>query len=311
MAKKIIKWTVIILLGAFFLLWSAVTVGGVYFTVRLRPSDFEDMATLADHPVIPVSIVTEDNVSLSAWYVPKDPERAVILLAGIDSNRRSCVGRAEFFLGEGYSVLLPDLRGSGKSGGGMVTIGWQERKDLIACYQFLREKGHGYIGADGISLGAATICFALPELPDISFVVLESSYDTLANAVRNRLAMFYTPHFIAYPFYVGLAFTIGAPPWRMRPVDFLEHCQAPALIMAGDSEPEIKVSETQSLFDRCASSNKQIHFFAGARHENFLRRYREEYISLMQDFLKNAYKNRKATLSARPCPMPIMLARIY
>ncbi len=285
---KIAKRVAIAVLVGFVVLWSLVTVGGVYFTVRARPADMNDTVVIAGRPVEPVAISTEDGVTLSAWYVKGHPHRAVILLAGIDANRNACVGRAAFYLEEGYSVLLPDLRASGKSGGSAVTLGWRERMDLVACYSFLQNKGYGEIGANGISLGAATICYALPELPDIAFVVLESSYDTLANAVANRLAMFHTPHFIAWPYYVGLSFYTGMPAWRLRPLDFVGQCKAPAFIMAGDAEPELKVEETQALFDQCASPLKELHFFKEGRHQDFLSRYPDEYRDVMCRFLGSA-----------------------
>lgn len=277
-----------VFLAVFLLLWSAVAVGGVYFTVRPRPSDIEDIATLADHPVVPVSIVAEDGVTLSAWYVPAGGDRAVVLLSGIDSNRNASRGHGALYLEHGYSALLPDLRATGKSEGRFVTIGWHERKDLIACFNYLQSLGYEHIGAHGHSLGAATICFAMPELPELAFAVLESSYDTLGNAVRNRLALFHVPHFIAYPYYALLGLTTCSPPWRMRPMDYVGHNAAPTLIMAGDSEPEVKVSDTEAIFARSAAELKRLHFFAGGRHQNFLRHYTDEYKEVLLDFLHEA-----------------------
>ncbi len=281
------KRSLLIVAASFVVLWSLITVGGVYFTVRPRPAVIEDIETLEGRSVESVEIITEDFVRLSAWYATGHPHRAVILLAGIDSNRRACLGRASFYLEEGYSVLLPDLRASGKSDGSAVTLGWRERKDLVACYAFLRERGYHEIGASGISLGAATICFALPELPDLAFVVLESSYDTLVNAVRNRLAIVRAPHFIAYPYYIGLSMYTGAPAWRLRPLDYMEYCTSPTLIMAGDAEVELHVHETQALYEHCAAPYKRLHLFRDGRHQDFLRRYPEEYKELLRDFLQN------------------------
>lgn len=288
--KKWIKRLAFTALALFMVLWSVFTVGGLYFTVRPRTSDFADLETLGGHAVEPVTIAAEDGVNLSAWYVPASSDRAVILLAGIDANRNSCRSRGEFFLEQGFSVLLPDLRASGKSGGKVVTIGWQERKDLVACYNFLTEKGYAHIGADGVSLGAATICYAIPELPGLSFAILESSYDTLISAVRNRLAMFSTPHFIAYPFYVGFSIIARATPWAMQPVDYMKYSTAPTLIMAGDSEKEIPVHETQSLFDNCTAPLKRLHFFKGSGHWDFLGRYTEEYREQVLAFLAEVFK---------------------
>ena len=286
----------------FLLLWAATTVFGVYFTIRPRVAQFEDPATFEERPVEAVTIPTEDGINLSAWYIKADDDRAVILLAGIDGNRTSVQNRGEFFLDRGFSVLLPDLRASGRSEGRAVTIGWQERKDLVACFNFLKDRGHTHIGADGISLGAATICYAMPDLPDLSFAIIESSYDTLVNAVRNRLAMFKTPHFIAYPYYVGFGVVAGVPPWRMRPVDYVVHASAPTLVLAGDSEVEIPVHETQSIYERCAAPLKRLHFFKGAGHWDFLGRYGDEYAQVVDSFLNEAFAGQEMTLVSQRFP---------
>ncbi len=287
------KWALrisVVFLVLFLMLWSVVAVGGVYFTVRPRLSEFEDPETMVNHPVVPVSVVTDDNVTISAWHIPAHPQRAVILLSGIDGNRTSSRSHGEWYLEQGYSVLLPDLRASGRSGGSMVTLGWQERKDLVACFNYMKNAGYTQIGVHGHSLGAATICFALPEIPDATFIVLESSYDTLGNAVRNRLAMYNTPAFIGYPYYALFGLTVGAAPWRLRPLDYMSYAKAPTLIMAGDSEPEIKVSETQALYDRCGADVKRLHYFAGAGHQHFLRRYTEDYQIVLHDFLRTVFE---------------------
>lgn len=288
MSKMIKKLTLIFVL-LFLLLCTVVAVPSVYFTMKPRLRDIEDIPTLAERPVEPVTIMTSDGIALSAWYVSAESDRAVVLLAGIDANRTSSKSRGAFFLERGFSVLLPDLRASGKSEGKMITIGWQERLDLMACFEFLQEQGYGSIAADGVSLGAATITFALPELPDLSFIILESSYDTLTSAVANRLAEYHVPHFIAYPFYAGFGWRAGVNPFSMRPVDFMKHATMPTLILAGDAEVELPVHETQSLYDHCPASLKKLHFFHGAGHWNFLNRYTEEYTAVVEDFLGDVF----------------------
>jgi uncharacterized protein len=294
--KKLLKRVLLGGIVLFMALWSVVTVGGVYFTVRPRPAAIEDVESIAGYAVEPVFIDTADAVRLSAWHVAGEPNgRAVILLAGIDANRYACMGRAEFYLKEGYSVLLPDLRASGKSGGDAVTLGWCERMDLVACYAFLKGKGYDFIGVNGISLGAATICYALPELPDLSFLVLESCYDTIPNAVCNRLAMYHAPPFIAWPFYLGLSYFTGAPAWRLAPVDFVKYCEAPALIMAGDAEKELKVSETQAIFEQCDAPKKHLHLFKEGRHQDFLSKYLMSIRSCCVPFLRKLPYHRKGS----------------
>ena len=82
-----------------------------------------------------VAIAASDGISLRGWYYtpwpkPETPVVAsVILLHGVGSNRGDMVALGYLFLREGYSVLEPDLRGHGESGG-LATYGVLEERDV-------------------------------------------------------------------------------------------------------------------------------------------------------------------------------------
>ncbi len=268
---------------AFF--WLFLTVAGAHVATMSYPSEVRAETEFAGHPAVPVTLETVDGVALSGWHVVADEERAVLLLHGISSNRRQMNRRAELFARLGYSSLLYDARGHGESGKARVTMGWNERRDLAAAYQYLRDCDYTCIGVDGVSMGAATAAMACGDL-DFDFVILESCYDTLDHAWRNRLALVRVPHVITYPLRWLFERRIGARAKEIEPLRFLEQCTAPTLILGGDSELEIKVSETQSLYDRCAAEQKRIHFFRGAGHDNFASRYSEEFQRVVTGFLE-------------------------
>jgi uncharacterized protein len=74
-------------------------------------------------PAEDVAIRAEDGVQLEAWYFPA-PHRngsGVVLLHGMADNREGVAGYAFMFLQHGYSVLLPDSRAHGASGGAIAT----------------------------------------------------------------------------------------------------------------------------------------------------------------------------------------------
>lgn len=279
-------------LAVVILVWLSLGAAGVYIATSPHSEVLGDRAEIGGSPVESVRFPTEDGLTLAAWLVKSNPEQVVIFLHGISANRHQGVSRAAFYQELGYSVLLLDARGSGESDPAPVTIGWTERKDLIAAYAFLRERGYTRIAAHGISMGAATIAYALPGLQGFDFIVLESCYDTLDNAWRNRLAMFNVPHAITLPMRLFMHARTGAPVRRLQPVDYMPYCTMPALIMAGDAEPELKVEETQEIYDRCAAPLKRLHFFKDGRHENFLGRYPDEFRELLSNFLNDIEAHR-------------------
>ena len=283
--------TKIILGGALLavtLFWLSTGLVASYFISMPHPRTIGERDSLGGKPVENVAIRTSDGVTLSAWHVRADPDRAVILLAGIGCNRRFCVSRGEYFLGLGYSVLLPDLRGTGESERSKVALGWLERFDLAACFDYLRGEGYRHVGADGVSLGAATIAYALQELDDLAFIILESSYDSLETAVNNRLALFHVPRFLGAPTRWLYPLWVGARPGQLRPVDCMPLCKVPALIMCGDSEGVVKVSEARGMFEQCASDRKRFVLFKGGKHQDFLGRFPEQFKKETSTFLQEA-----------------------
>lgn len=273
------------LIAVLFVVWLALGYIGAYIATMPRLRDVPGRAELAGHPVENILLGSEDGVVLSAWHVRNSQDRAVIFLSGIGADRRQGVSRANLYLDWGYSVLLLDLRGTGKSDPARITIGWNERKDLTAAVRYLRQQGYTHIGAHGISLGAATIAFSLEEEDGYAFLVLESCYDTLDHAWRNRLKMVGVPHFITYPMRWFTQLRMGVRVGRVQPLAYMPYCKAPILLMAGDSEPELKVSETRRLYEACGSAGKRLHLFPGGHHENFLGRYPEDFKRLLRAFL--------------------------
>ena len=83
-------------------------------------------------PVENVRISAGDGMLLQAWFIsaPHPNGAAVVLLHGMADNREGVAGYASMFLQHGYSVLLPDSRAYGASGGSIATYGVLERGDV-------------------------------------------------------------------------------------------------------------------------------------------------------------------------------------
>src|SRR5215471_105478 len=79
----------------------------------------------------PLQITTNDGARLDAWlFTPEHPNgAAVILMHGVADTRVGMSGHAPFLLRAGYTVLLPDSRAHGASGGTIVTYGVREAGD--------------------------------------------------------------------------------------------------------------------------------------------------------------------------------------
>lgn len=281
-------------LGASFFSGGFVTVwclSGVVATHMICHNDRWDVGTWDPgeaYTLEEVIIPTHDGLALSGWFVDGGTDRAVVWASGINANRRNGLRHAAYYLDRGFSVLLIDLRGTGQSDRVPVSLGWHERHDLAASVAWLRDRGHDRVGAHGHSLGAATIIYSLLEVDDYAFIALESSYDTIDSALRNRLAMFHLPAFLGWPTTFFTEWYADVRSADLRPVDHIALSRVPTLIMAGDAEPELPVRDSLALYEACQAPLKRFHLFPGHRHQNHARVSPEAWEALMDGFLRDA-----------------------
>jgi uncharacterized protein len=137
-----------------------------------------------------VAIRAEDGATLRAWsFIPHGGNgNAVILLHGQGDNRAGMLGNADLFLRHGYSVLLPDARAHGDSGGSLTTYGVEEKDDLVRWYNWLEQSQapHCIYGL-GESMGAAVLLQTVANEPGFCAVVAESSFSSFREAAYIRL----------------------------------------------------------------------------------------------------------------------------
>ncbi|MEM8907753.1 MAG: alpha/beta fold hydrolase [Bacteroidota bacterium] len=275
------------------LLWLVGSYLGSMIATRSQAARIPLAKTFFTTPVENVELRAKDQVLTQAWYLP-DPsnskQKAVILLNGLRGNRLGMIERAKLYHQTGYAVLLPDLRGTGASTPSLITFGWKERLDLLAGVAFLQKAGYSEIAVHGTSLGAATIVYSFNDNPDYAFVVLESCYDNIDQALANRVERFHLPSWVYQPLKHITAWRTGVPIQQLYPERDIPKGQFPTLILAGDAEQRVRKTETEKLFQQCGAKDKQLHFFRGAKHEDFLRRYDEEYRSVLHQWLVRQQK---------------------
>jgi uncharacterized protein len=136
-----------------------------------------------------VSIEGIDHAPLRGWlYTPRQPNgNTVLALHGVSANRRSLIGYAEMFLKAGYTVLTPDARAHGASGGAVATFGVVERGDIDLWLKWLRTRQHGCIHAFGSSMGAAQV-LQIVDGPSIASADADGAASALGGAVEDRSA---------------------------------------------------------------------------------------------------------------------------
>ncbi len=177
------------------------TIGGIYLADgTLHPahrpisddevSAAQQFARDLDADLADASITTPDHATLSAWIIhPHHPNSdAVLLLHGLGDNRVGMVGYARIFLTHGFTVLLPDARAHGESGGPLATYGLLERNDIHQWLDFLNAHQHPRcIFALGESMGAAQLLQSLDTHPNFCAIAAESSFSNFREIAYDRM----------------------------------------------------------------------------------------------------------------------------
>ena len=132
----------------------------------------------------------DDAAELRGWLVR--PEHwngnAALLLHGLGDNRLGMMGYAQLLLAHGFTVLLPDARAHGESGGMFETYGLLERDDIREWVKFLRQRtGTGCVYGMGESMGAAQLLQSLGSGAQFCAIVAESPFANFREIAYDRM----------------------------------------------------------------------------------------------------------------------------
>jgi uncharacterized protein len=160
-------------------------------------STMRDIAHQLNSDLADASITTPDAITLRAWTIHPHSSNgdAVILLHGLADNRVGMTGYAQLLLANGFTVLLPDARAHGASGGQLATYGLLESNDIHQWFDFLVAQDHPHcIFGFAESMGAAELLQSLTVEPRFCAVAAESSFSSFREIAYDRMGQ---------PFHLG------------------------------------------------------------------------------------------------------------
>jgi pimeloyl-ACP methyl ester carboxylesterase len=266
--------------GAFAASIVATSAFGVWRLLRpSKPSRFDSIALIRYGKLQAIQLFTEDGLRLHAWILLSRfaaPSDWVIQLHGQYSDRVASHRRTRFFARRGCNVLLLHFRGHGSSDAARASYGYNERKDVHAAFEFLRSLRTTTalrIGISGISMGAAAAAYAVGEGEiDPDWMILESCYDNIQHALKNRLAIDFGEPFapwLVWPIELVMEQLVHLRAEDLDPAKALEKARCPVLLIAGDSEKVLKAVEIEYLYG-CIPEPKRLALFPGAGHGDLL-----------------------------------------
>ena len=161
--------------------------GSNYLLAR-RPPDEADSPANHGLTAEAAEFQAGDGLTLRGWYVPAgDSVKTIIVCSGANGSLDADVHVAPWLHEAGFNVLLFNWRAHGQSEGEVVTLGFNERYDLIAAVQFARAQGAERIGVLGFSMGGTVAIATAAVYEDINALVVDSPFVTIVSAVAGGL----------------------------------------------------------------------------------------------------------------------------
>ena len=253
----------------------------------------DSIATHDDASWSDVKVTAPDGIVLRAWlFTPHHANRsAVIALHGVGDTRLGMLGHVDFLLRAGYTVLAPDCRGHGASGGDLITFGVREANDVHVWADLLfRLPQIDRLYGVGQSMGAAILLESLPRELRFRALVADCPFATFREIAYERLAQQGIIGRVASWPAVPLGFTYvraryGVNLWQASPVDALRTTTTPVLLIHGTADTNIVLHHSRELH-AINPTHTELWEVHGAGHVASLGADRQEYIRRVTSWLE-------------------------
>lgn len=231
---------------------------------------------------LPVSTNSGKVEKMHGWWIPatQPNSKVVLFLHGNGINIGANVAHTNRFHQMGFSVLLMDYRGYGRSEGSFPSeVGVYQ--DAATAWNYLvkeRQVKPHQIVIYGHSLGGAIAIELALQQSDAAGLIVESSFTSIREIVDEQ----------------GI--------YRIFPVDLILHqrfdsmrkvrlLQTPVLFIHGTADLQVSSVMSQQLY-AAAPEPKQLFLVPGAGHNNVAQVADSEYFQVVQKFLQQV-RNKK------------------
>jgi alpha-beta hydrolase superfamily lysophospholipase len=241
---------------------------------------------------------TADGIRLAGWGIsPLAPRGTIVLFHGLHQTRAHTLSRCALLSHAGYRCVTFDHRAHGESGGKRTSFGFHEGRDIAAAFELVRRRWPNEpIGALGLSMGGAAMCFAAQQIRDCRAIVLESCYYDIATAFKNRLQHGYPMWFqrLARGVIWMTEYRLGLRLEQLTPASYLKELGSAAVfLLTGTNDPHATTEEARQLYEH-ARGPKEIWFVPDAGHRDVFEVGAAAYRERILDFFERHLATRQA-----------------
>ena len=242
-----------------------------------------------------IELIASDGQRIVGYYYTVDNNKAnntALLVHGMGGTATCMAPWIEMYLNEGMNVLVIDRRGTGKVEEGQLTYGWDEKKDLTACVDYLREViGNHKLILHGQSLGG-TVVGVYAETKHAGENVDGFILECPMKSLKHMLFMVWQPESKMLQDYgiacgnIYLKINNGFTFDNINLLKTQQKNKVSTLLIGATRDELCTVEDSKEIFDQIAAENKQYYETDSEHIEGYLD-YPKEYAQSIMAFIKN------------------------
>lgn len=273
-------------------------------TVKMAGTDWsrymeligERKAYMMAQPHEDVYVTSFDGLKLHGTYFPGKEPKTVICFHGYTSEGlKDYIGLSDYYMKNGFGMLLVDERAHGKSEGEYIGFGCLDRWDARTWIDWVIEhtSKEEQILLHGISMGGATVLMTSSlKLPSqVRGVVSDCGFTSPKEVFSHVLNSMY--HLPAFPLIQISDFVnkrkAGYGLDECNAAREVRNAQVPILLIHGDGDHFVPCRMCEEIYRNCAPGTKKL-IVKGASHAECYYKDMEAYENALDDFIGGVIK---------------------
>lgn len=278
------------LMASSYYIINAFTTRPVYTRERVDEHERNRRILLEQHNALPIKLIAEDGINLAGFLLVRpQAQHAVLICHGYRMSKERMLEFVHMFPQD--TILLFDYRAHGQSEGLYTTIGFEEKKDVVAAIKFLQAHEHTKhlpIVGIGVSMGAVSLLGAAVQLPVFKGLILDSPFARLDKQVQKTLSERYKIPLFAFErigsvlFHYLMHFSLA----EVNALLWAEQIATPVLIVHSEKDEIALFQDAVTMYEKI-KSDKQLWAVASSGHARIFKDCVEEYQEKIHSFIQN------------------------
>ncbi|MEI0602745.1 alpha/beta hydrolase [Brachyspira alvinipulli] len=208
--------------------------------------------------------ISSDNMKLHAHIIENDKSNIYVIIAHPYEGRGSYMKYfAEKYYNMGFNIILIDLRTHGDSEGGIYSLGYLERLDILSWIEYIKNNyENSQIILYGISMGAnAVMMCSCENIEDnVKAIIEDAGFTGAKEQLKERLDISYKlPFFPIIPLTsfmtkIRLGFSFD----DINVINAVSKSKVPILFIHGDKDSLVNPNMVNKLYDACCSDKEKL-----------------------------------------------------